>query len=60
MTKLFPTENEHKMKKYIQSYGGEADPNDNKTFFYNKALDPEANDEDHERNEGNIQPEEVC
>lgn len=61
MTTLFPTENEHKIKKQIVNHGGEADPNDNKTFFYNKSFDSEHNDDDNDRSEGgNIQPEEVC
>jgi len=60
MKQLFPTVNDHNMKKYIQMYGGDPDPDDNKRFFYNKDLDHDLMDEDMERNEGNITPEEVC
>jgi len=60
MKQLFPTVNDHNMKKAIQRYGGDPDPDDNKRFFYNKDLDNELNDEDADRSEGNITPEEVC
>ena len=60
MKQLFPTMNDHNMKKYIQCYGGDPDPDDNKRFFYNKDLDRDLIDDDIEKNEGNITPEEVC
>lgn len=58
MKQLFPTVNDHNMKKLIQYYGGDADPENNKVFFYNKDLDHDLIDE--EKNEGDITAEEVC
>ena len=54
LSRIFPTYNDHNLRKQIRELGGEQDPDDSKKFTFNKDK------ADNENTEGTMKPDDVC
>ena len=60
LNKIFPTYNEHNLRKQIRDLGGEQDPKDSKKFSFNKDKVDSDREGDAEHTEGTMKPDDVC
>lgn len=60
LSKIFPTYNEHNLRKQIRDFGGEQDPKDNKRFSFNKDKVDSDHEAETERTEGAMKPDDAC